>query len=159
VNEVFGRQDWAELPGHLGVGHVRYSTTGSTRIQNVQPLIGECVDGVWAVAHNGNLVNAQRMRQMYQEAGAIFQTSTDSEVLIHLLADPMYRTRPRRVARALAELDGAFCFLLMTRNCMMAARDRYGFRPLVDRSPWRWLCGGQRDLCVGSSWGNLCAGC
>ncbi|HAS81243.1 MAG TPA: amidophosphoribosyltransferase, partial [Verrucomicrobia bacterium] len=56
--------------------------------------------------------------------------STDSEVLVHLLADPMYRMRPRRVCRALAELDGSFCFLLMTRNCMMAARDRYGFRPL-----------------------------
>ncbi len=130
VNEVFGTQDWRALPGHLGIGHVRYSTTGSTRIQNVQPLVAECVDGVWAVAHNGNLVNAGKLRQMYQEAGAIFQTGTDSEVLVHLLADPMYRMRPRRVARALAELDGAFCFLLMTRNCMVAARDRYGFRPL-----------------------------
>jgi len=130
VNDVFGSQDWSALPGHLGIGHVRYSTTGSTRIQNVQPLVAECVDGIWAVAHNGNLVNAEKLRGMYQEAGAIFQTGTDSEVLIHLLADPMYRTRPRRVARALAELDGAFCFLLMTRNCMLAARDRYGFRPL-----------------------------
>lgn len=130
VNEVFADKDWNALPGHLGIGHVRYSTTGSTRIQNVQPLVVECVDGIWAVAHNGNLVNAEQLRQMYQEAGAIFQTSTDSEVLVHLLADPMYRARPRRVARALAELDGAFCFLLMTRNCMMAARDPLGFRPL-----------------------------
>lgn len=131
VSEVFSGPDWAEqLKGHLGIGHVRYSTTGSTRIQNVQPLVAECVDGIWAVAHNGNLVNAERLRQMYQEAGAIFQTSTDSEVLVHLLADPMFRTRPRRVARALAELEGSFCFLLMTRNCMMAARDPHGFRPL-----------------------------
>jgi len=130
VNEVFQGSDWSRLPGHLGIGHVRYSTTGSSRIQNVQPLVAECVDGLWSVAHNGNLVNAGKLRKMYQEAGAIFQTSTDSEVLVHLLADPMYRMRPRRVARALAELDGAFCFLLMTRNCMMAARDRYGFRPL-----------------------------
>jgi amidophosphoribosyltransferase len=130
VSEVFAGKDWGALGGHLGIGHVRYSTTGSTRIQNVQPLVVECVDGIWAVAHNGNLVNAGRLRQMYQEAGAIFQTSTDSEVLVHLLADPMYRTRPRRVARALAELEGSFCFLLMTRNCMMAARDPHGFRPL-----------------------------
>ena len=130
VNEVFQGSDWGRLPGHLGIGHVRYSTTGASRLQNVQPLVVECVDGIWAVAHNGNLVNAGKLRKMYQEAGAIFQTSTDSEVLVHLLADPMYRMRPRRVARALAELDGAFCFLLMTRNCMMAARDRYGFRPL-----------------------------
>ena len=130
VSEVFAGKDWSALGGHLGIGHVRYSTTGSTRIQNVQPLVVECVDGIWAVAHNGNLVNAERLRLMYQEAGAIFQTSTDSEVLVHLLADPMYRSRPRRVARALAELDGSFCFLLMTRNCMMAARDAYGFKPL-----------------------------
>jgi len=130
VNEVFQGNDWSRLPGHLGIGHVRYSTTGSSRIQNVQPLVAECVDGIWAVAHNGNLVNAGKWRKMYQEAGAIFQTSTDSEVLIHLLADPMYRMRPRRVCRALAELEGSFCFLLMTRNCMMAARDRHGFRPL-----------------------------
>ncbi len=130
VNEVFSAKDWEVLKGHLGIGHVRYSTTGSTRIQNVQPLVVECVDGIWAVAHNGNLVNAERLRQMYQEAGAIFQTSTDSEVLVHLLADPMFRTRPRRVARALAELKGSFCFLIMTRNCMMAARDPFGFRPL-----------------------------
>jgi amidophosphoribosyltransferase len=67
---------------------------------------------------------------MYQEAGAIFQTSTDSEILVHLLADPMFRARPQRVARALAELQGAFAFLVMTRNCVMAARDRHGFRPL-----------------------------
>ncbi len=130
VSEVFAGKDWSTVSGHLGIGHVRYSTTGSTRIQNVQPLVVECVDGIWAVAHNGNLVNAERLRLMYQEAGAIFQTSTDSEVLVHLLADPMYRSRPRRVARALAELDGSFCFLLMTRNCMMAARDAYGFKPL-----------------------------
>ncbi len=130
VNEVFAEQDWRALPGHIGIGHVRYSTTGSTRIQNVQPLVAECVDGIWAVAHNGNLVNAGKLRQMYQEAGAIFQTGTDSEVLVHLLADPMYRMRPQRVARALAELEGAFCFLLMTHHCMIAARDRYGFRPL-----------------------------
>ena len=127
---MFAGKDWGTIDGHLGIGHVRYSTTGSTRIQNVQPLVVECVDGIWAVAHNGNLVNAEKLRHMYQEAGAIFQTSTDSEVLVHLLADPMYRTRPRRVARALAELEGSFCFLLMTRNCMMAARDPHGFRPL-----------------------------
>jgi len=130
LTDIFSRRSWDRLPGHLGIGHVRYSTTGSTRIQNVQPLVVECVDGIWALAHNGNLVNAARLRRMYQEAGAIFQTSTDSEVLVHLLADPMYRTRPQRVARALGELAGAFSFLIMTRNCLMAARDRHGFRPL-----------------------------
>jgi amidophosphoribosyltransferase len=130
VSEVFSPDTLAPLTGSLGIGHVRYSTTGSTRVQNVQPLVVECVDGIWAVAHNGNLTNATKMRRMYQEAGAIFQTSTDSEVLVHLLADPMFRSRPGRVARALAELEGSFSFLLMTKNCVLAARDRFGFRPL-----------------------------
>lgn len=130
VSDVFSDTAMADLPGYLGIGHVRYSTTGSTRIQNVQPLVVECVDGIWAVAHNGNLVNAGSLRRMYQEAGAIFQTSTDSEVLVHLLADPMFRTRPKRVARALGELKGAFAFMIMTKNCVIAARDPHGFRPL-----------------------------
>ncbi len=130
VNDVFSMKTLRGMKGHLGIGHVRYSTTGSSRLQNVQPLVVECSDGIWAIAHNGNLINAGALRLMYQEAGAIFQTSTDSEVLIHLLADPMYRNRPRRVARALAELKGAFAFVLMTKDCVMAARDALGFKPL-----------------------------
>jgi len=130
VQETANRKEFHDLHGHLGVGHVRYSTTGSPRPQNIQPLVVECLDGIWAIAHNGNLTNAQQLRRNYQEAGAIFQTSTDSEVLLHLIADPMFRTRPRRVERALAELQGAFAFLLMTKDCVMAARDPYGFRPL-----------------------------
>ena len=130
INDVFVERPPSTLPGHLGIGHVRYSTTGSSRPQNVQPIVFECLDGIWALAHNGNLTNAARMRRSYQEAGAIFQTSTDSEILMHLLADPMYRSRTRRVERALGELDGAFSFLLMTKDSVMATRDRYGFRPL-----------------------------
>lgn len=130
VSNVFRPESLDTLPGDSGIGHVRYSTTGSSRIQNVQPLVVECVDGIWAVAHNGNIVNAGSLRSMYQEAGAIFQTGTDSEVLVHLLADPVYRSRPGRVARALAELKGSFSFLLMTSGCVMAARDPHGFRPL-----------------------------
>lgn len=130
VNDVFSRDVLGELTGHLGIGHVRYSTTGAPRLENVQPLVVECCDGIWAIAHNGNLVNAQALRRMYQESGAIFQTSTDSEVLVHLLSDPMYRSRPRRVARALAELKGSFSFLIMTKDCLMAARDPLGFKPL-----------------------------
>ena len=130
VSEVFGKGGLDGLIGDRGIGHVRYSTTGSTRIQNVQPLVAECSDGLWAVAHNGNLTNADQLRASYQDAGAIFQTSTDSEVLVHMLADPLFRKRPRRVARALAELRGAFSFLIMTKSCVMAARDPNGFRPL-----------------------------
>jgi len=130
VQDLAARKEFQDLQGHLGIGHVRYSTTGSSRPQNVQPLIVECIDGIWAIAHNGNLTNALELRKSYQEAGAIFQTSTDSEVLVHLIADPMFRSRPRRVERALAELQGAFSFLLMTKDCVMAARDPFGFRPL-----------------------------
>jgi len=140
LGEVAANGALEPLTGSLGIGHVRYSTTGSSRIQNVQPLVAECVDGLWAVAHNGNLTNAGALRRMYQEAGSIFQTSTDSEVLIHLLADPHYRNRPRRVARALAELKGAFAFLLLTPKTLMAARDPWGFRPLaIGRLGGAWL--------------------
>ena len=130
LSEACGRGSLQALQGHLGIGHVRYSTTGSSRPHNVQPLVVECLDGIWGIAHNGNLLNARELRLSYQEAGAIFQTSTDSEVLVHLIADPMYRSRPRRVERALNELKGAFSFLLMTKDTIMAARDPHGFRPL-----------------------------
>ena len=93
VSEVFRPNSISSLKGHLGIGHVRYSTTGSSTVENIQPLVAECVDGIWAVAHNGNLVNADKLRSMYQEAGSIFQTTTDSEILLHMLADPMFRRR------------------------------------------------------------------
>jgi amidophosphoribosyltransferase len=131
VDDVFTADRLAALPGDLGIGHVRYSTTGAPRPQNVQPLVAECVDGVWAIAHNGNLTNARALRRDYQKSGSIFQTTTDSEVLIHLLADPHFRNRPQRVGRALAELRGAFAFVLMTRDSVMAARDPLGFKPLA----------------------------
>jgi len=131
LNEVVAHQPLDRLAGALGIGHVRYSTTGSSKPQNLQPLVVECADGLWAAAHNGNLTNAGALRRAYQDAGAIFQTSTDSEVLVHLLADPMFRTRPRRVERCLAELKGAFSYLLMTNKNVMAARDPHGFRPLT----------------------------
>jgi len=136
IAEVYAKPEAALLKGDLGIGHVRYSTTGSTRIQNVQPLVVECADGIWAVAHNGNLVNADQLRRRYQTSGSIFASSTDSEVLVHLLADPRFLNGNGngngngRVSGALSELQGAFCFLIMTRDCVMAARDAHGFRPL-----------------------------
>ncbi len=131
VHDIFSPETIRRLAGSHGIGHVRYSTTGASRPQNVQPLVAECVDGLWAIAHNGNLTNAASLRRTYQQSGSIFQTTTDSEVLIHLLADPHYRNRCQHVGRALAELRGAFSFLLMSRDCVMAARDPLGFRPLV----------------------------
>ncbi len=140
VSEVFSPKKLQELPGSAGIGHVRYSTTGSNRLENVQPIVVECVDGLWAVAHNGNLTNAALLRRQYQESGAIFQTGTDSEVLVHLLADPLFRLRPRRIARALNELAGAYAFLLLTPFSIMAARDPFGFRPLsIGRLGEAWI--------------------
>ncbi len=132
VSEVVLRQaaSFAELRGAQGIGHVRYSTTGASELRNVQPIAVECADGIWAIAHNGNLTNAAALRRAYQEEGSIFQTSTDSEILLHLIAHPRFRLRPRRVQDALAELQGAFSFLLMNRDTLIAVRDRYGFRPL-----------------------------
>jgi len=140
VSEVFAGRSLENLKGSVGIGHVRYSTTGSNRLENIQPLVVECVDGLWAVAHNGNLTNAFLIRRQYQEGGAIFQTGTDSEVLVHLLADPHFRLRPRRIARALHELKGAFSFLLLTPAALMAARDPLGFRPLsIGRLGEAWV--------------------
>jgi len=137
LTTVFAERDFQrELPGYLAIGHVRYSTTGLSKPYNVQPLVVGCRDGIWAVAHNGNLTNAHLIRSEYQDRGAIFQTSTDSEVLLHIIADPEYRDRPRRVERALARLRGAFAFLLMTRDSLMAARDPHGFRPLCIGKLW-----------------------
>ena len=122
----------AILKGDMGIGHVRYSTTGNGgRSQNVQPLIADLVDGRWAVAHNGNIVNAHELRNMYKESGALFQTGTDSEMLLHLLADPDYRNDPRRVAKACETLKGAYSFLIMSGDRLYAVRDPHGFRPLV----------------------------
>ncbi len=131
VQEVFAGGTLSRLPGNLGIGHVRYSTCGAPCVENVQPLVAECADGTWAIAHNGNLTNAWQLRRAYQQSGSIFQTTTDSEVLVHMLADPHYRSRIRRVGRALAELQGAFSFVLMTRDSVLAARDPNGFKPLV----------------------------
>lgn len=122
----------ASLKGDMGIGHVRYSTTGDGgRAQNVQPLIGDCVDGRWAVAHNGNIVNAHELRNIYKESGALFQTGTDSEMLLHLLADPKYRNHPRRVAKACEALKGAYSFLILSGDRLYAVRDPHGFKPLV----------------------------
>ena len=132
LNDVIARagDDVRTLVGPIGIGHVQYSSAGHARIHNVQPLVGECLDGFWAAAHNGNLVNAAALRRQYQEAGALFQTGTDSEVLLHLLADARHRRHPSRTISALNELRGSFSFLLMNNRQLIAVRDPRGFKPL-----------------------------
>ena len=130
VSEVFTGDFTEHLPGKIGIGHVRYSTTGASRSANVQPFLAECRDGMWAIAHNGNLVNAGELRDRYQKQGAIFQTTTDSEILLHQLADPAFFGQKDRIRKALAELSGSFAFVIARPNCVYAARDPWGIRPL-----------------------------
>ena len=130
VNEVFKPGFENALPGSCGIGHVRYSTTGESSPQNIQPLTALCTDGSWAIGHNGNLVNDVTLRQEYQQRGAIFQTSTDSEILLHQLADPRYMTLPDRLPALLSKLKGSFAFVLLNNGKIYAARDPWGIRPL-----------------------------
>jgi len=130
LDEVVSADDLARLPGHMAIGHVRYSTTGLPKPQNVQPLVIEYSKGLVAVAHNGTLTNARQLRRYYEGRGSIFQTSTDSEIIVHLMADPDHLALPDHVAHCLAHLEGAFSLLLMTKTQLIAARDRHGFRPL-----------------------------
>ncbi len=122
------------LPGHLAIGHVRYSTAGSkgnTQIRDVQPFFGEFSVGGVAIAHNGNITNAAALRRELIERGSIFQSSSDSECIIHLMARSLQRTIPERMKDALRRVEGAFSIVAMTRTKLIGVRDPLGVRPLV----------------------------
>ncbi|MEM1074255.1 MAG: amidophosphoribosyltransferase, partial [Pseudomonadota bacterium] len=122
------------LPGPLSIGHVRYSTAGSkghTAIRDVQPFFGEFAMGGAAIAHNGNLTNAMTLRKELISRGSIFQSSSDSECIIHLMARSMGRTIPDRMKEALRQVEGAFSVVAMTRSKLIGIRDPLGIRPLV----------------------------
>jgi len=129
--EAIEPDDLSGLPGHMAVGHVRYSTTGSGRVQNIQPLVIEYAGGIVAVAHNGNLTNARALRSAYEGRGSIFQTSTDSEVFVHLLADPAHSKAENPLQEALSRVRGAYSLLMLTARELVAVRDPFGFRPLA----------------------------
>jgi amidophosphoribosyltransferase len=122
------------LPGSLAIGHVRYSTAGSkgaTAIRDVQPFFGEFAVGGCAIAHNGNLTNAAALRRQLIERGAIFQSSSDTECIIHLMARSMQKTIAERIKDALRMVEGAFSVIAMTRTKLIGVRDPLGVRPLV----------------------------
>ena len=124
----------AKLPGGIGIGHVRYSTAGSkgqTAIRDVQPFFGEFSMGGAAIAHNGNITNALSLRRELIERGSIFQSSSDSECIIHLMARSMGRNIPDRMEEALRKVEGAFSVVAMTRTKLIGCRDPLGVRPLV----------------------------
>ncbi|MDP5085306.1 MAG: amidophosphoribosyltransferase [Yoonia sp.] len=122
------------LPGSIGIGHVRYSTSGSkgqTALRDVQPFFGEFSMGGAAIAHNGNITNALSLRRELIERGSIFQSSSDTECIIHLMARSMGRTIPDRMEEALRKVEGAFSIVAMTRTKLIGCRDPLGVRPLV----------------------------
>ena len=131
VAEVFRRHTLASLPGHLAIGHNRYSTHGSTTLVNAQPLVVTCRAGMLAVAHNGNLVNAARLRRAMEAEGSIFQSSCDTEVVLHLAARSRATTVVGMLQEAVQQIEGAGSFLFATRDTLIAYRDPHGFRPLA----------------------------
>jgi len=131
VADVFGDQNtFNKLPGKAAIGHVRYSTAGSSVIKNTQPIMVEYSRGAIAVAHNGNIVNAQLIRSELEAYGSIFQTSMDTEIIVHLLATERNDSLVDRITSALSRVEGAYCLLFLTESRMIAARDPHGFRPL-----------------------------
>ena len=121
----------AELPGEMAVGHVRYSTTGGAGLRNVQPLYADLASGGFAIAHNGNISNAMHLRSDLVRRGAIFQSTSDTEVIIHLVATSRYPTMLDRFVDALRMVEGAYSLIVMTNKGMVACRDPLGIRPLV----------------------------
>ncbi len=130
VPEVFSEDTIRSLKGHLSIGHVRYSTTGASNITNAQPLLVTHKGTTLAVAHNGNLVNSITLRNNLEERGSIFQTTMDSEVVLHLMARVTHLGLEQALRQTFTSLQGAYSLLLMTQDTMIAVRDPDGFRPL-----------------------------
>ena len=130
VADVFSDSRLKKLPGNIAIGHNRYSTTGGSRIKNAQPCLIEYAGGTMAMGHNGNLVNASEIREELGAAGAIFQSTNDSEVIVHLMAQSRRNLFVDRAVAALSQVKGAYSIVLMSENELIAARDPQGFRPL-----------------------------
>ena len=130
VADVFTEEVLSRLPGTLAIGHTRYSTTGDSTLLNAQPIMVDCNKGMIALAHNGNLVNANHIRAKLEQQGSIFQTTSDTEVVVHLIAQSKEQTLPEAIADALRRIEGAFSLVMMTRDRVFAVRDPRGFRPL-----------------------------
>ncbi len=130
VADVFSDVRLKKLPGNIAVGHNRYSTTGVSRVKNAQPCLIEYSGGTMAMGHNGNLVNASEIRKELGAAGAIFQSTNDSEVIVHLMAQSRRNSFVDRAVAALSQVKGAYSIVLMSENELVAARDPQGFRPL-----------------------------
>jgi amidophosphoribosyltransferase len=131
ASEVFKEPTLQKLPGKLAIGHVRYSTTGSSTLSNAQPFLVHFADEYYALAHNGNIINAQKLREELENSGSIFQSTMDSEIIIHLMAPHLKNGLEKALVAALSRVEGAYCLIMLTRDKIIAARDPRGFRPLA----------------------------
>src|SRR5258708_30431832 len=131
VAEIFTRDVITQLPGQLAIGHTRYSTTGDTVLLNAQPFSVACNKGSIAVAHNGNITNAAALRSELERRGSIFQASSDTEVVLHLVARSFHNTLSGALQDALLQLEGAFSLVFLAQDRIIVARDPHGFRPLA----------------------------
>jgi len=140
VSEVFQEENLKKLPGTMAIGHVRYSTTGSSVISNAQPFLVHHADEYYALAHNGNLVNAQALRSALEDKGSIFQSTMDSEVIIHLMAPHLKDRFEDALVNALSQVQGAYSVVMLTKDKVIATRDPRAFRPLslgrLDHHGW-----------------------
>ncbi len=131
VADAFDEAVLQALPGHLAIGHTRYSTAGQSTVENAQPILIDCAHGQIAVGHNGNLVNARELKDELVTNGSIFQTGSDTEVVLHLYARSKARSVEEALTESISQVRGAYSLVLLTKNRMIAARDPHGFRPLV----------------------------
>ncbi len=130
VGDVFKETELKKLKGNLAVGHVRYSTTGTSDIRNAQPFTVHNKRGYLSVAHNGNLTNSKKLRAQLENEGSIFQTGMDSEIVLHLLVKDAEKSIEERFKKSLLQLEGAYSFVMMANNCLFGMRDPRGFKPL-----------------------------
>jgi len=131
VADTFDGETLSQLPGRIAIGHVRYSTAGESKLANAQPILIDCVHGQMALGHNGNLVNAGELRDDLVRQGSIFQSTSDTEVIAHLYARSKAATVEDAIVESVAQVQGAFSLVMLTRDQLIAARDPHGFRPLA----------------------------
>ncbi|MDD5356194.1 MAG: amidophosphoribosyltransferase [Candidatus Omnitrophica bacterium] len=130
VCDVFDEEKLRSLKGHMAIGHVRYSTTGSSSVKNAQPLFVDHLGGYFAIGHNGNLINSYSLRKELEAEGSIFQTTCDSEIIIHLMARSKHKDILEKLTSALKKIKGAYSLVIMTQGKIIGVRDPLGFRPL-----------------------------
>jgi amidophosphoribosyltransferase len=131
VADTFDGEALSKLPGRVAIGHVRYSTAGESKLANAQPILIDCAHGQIALGHNGNLVNARELRDELVRQGSIFQSTSDTEVIAHLYARSKAGTVEAAIVESVAQVQGAFSLVMLTRDRLIAVRDPHGFRPLA----------------------------